>query len=247
MTQDKHHPPAESPAPDPAAAVAGIDTQYLAPVVQQGAIEAVDQEGNRIKQWWKAAKHSGQTALVMAELLPVTNEGSRLAAYGAVQGLTRNSIAAGAALGLSTFALESVGGLAAAGLFETDRSKKVFDTLNEKGKKIGIPTEKNLSTPAKVWFTFMGGTVVGMALEQRENPHRTKEENRRYSFFTSAWQAGALAVIGAMGSEFINTTIEDPKKGALVAGGLAAIAGIGSWVKKKGGILKSKLQRNKES
>lgn len=244
MIEDKNPLPAESQISEPTT-IAGIDTQYLAPVGSHEPIESINQEGSRIKQWWKAARHSGQAALVMAELLPVTNEGSRLAIWGATEAATHNSVAAGAALGLSTFALESVGGYAAASLFETDTSQKVFNAINEKGKKIGIPTEKNLSTPAKVWWTFMGGTVVGMALEQRENPHRTKEENRRYSLFASTWQAGALAVLGTMGSEVVNTTIEDPKKGALVAGGLAAIAATGTWIKKKTGIIRNRFSKNK--
>jgi hypothetical protein len=243
MIEDKNPLPIETTTPSQPSTVAGVDSRYLS-TVDQSPIEAVQQESGRIKQWWKAARHSGQAALVMMELTPL-NEVSRLGVYGLTETMTRSPVAGAASLGLSTFVLEGAGGLAAAGLFETETSKKIFNAINEKGQKIGLPMEKNLSTPTKTWFTFMGGTVVGMALEQRENPDRTKEENRRYSLFTSAWQAGALAVIGAMGSEFLETTLEDPKKGALVAGGLAAIAGAGTWTKKKAGTIKSKLSKNK--
>ncbi|CAN5178966.1 hypothetical protein BH09PAT3_BH09PAT3_2410 [soil metagenome] len=197
-------------------------------------IESADADNiSRMQRLYRTAKRSGQTAVVMAALLPLTNEGSRVAIYGATEAMTRHPGAGAAALGLSTFVIESVGGLAAASVFETKASDKVFNTINEKGKKLGIPTDRKLSTATKVGITFMGGTTVGMALEQREDPRRTVTQNRRFALISSTWQAGALGLVGAAGSEGINVTMEDPKQALMIGGIIAGTVAIGSSFKKR--------------
>jgi hypothetical protein len=201
---------------------------------------------NRFRKWYQAAILSGQLAVVAAEVTPL-NEAARVSVYGVAEVMSSGSPLVGAAaLGLSTLAVEGVGGLAAAGLLDTSASKKIIETVNAKGKKIGIPMDKQLSSPAKIFWTFMGGTPVGMMLEQREDVTRTKEQNRRYSMVTSAWQAGVMAVIGAGGAEVINASLENPVKAALV-GGAVAIAGSAAGKLKKSGKIVSRHKKTKKT
>ena len=226
--------------------------QLASDEVISGSVEPMEQGGGRLRRRWNMALRSGQTALVLAELAP-TNELARLAIFSSTEALTRNSVASGLALGLSTFAIESAGGLVAADLFETDVSKKVFHAIRRRSKHVDAPPENELPaaarTAAKTFWTFMGGTVVGMTLEQRDNPNRTKEQNRRYSLFTSTWQGGALAMIGFTGSEFVNATLENPEKGAVIAGAIGAIGGAGALLRKKigakGATLLEKFSKNR--
>lgn len=178
------------------------------------------------------AKRAGQAAILFSEFSPL-NETARLAVFGAAYAASSgNPFVGGASLGLATFAIEAGAGLASASLFESKVSTRLLSGLNDRAKKLGIPSEKRLPTAAKIGFTFMGGTVVGMALEQRENPSRTIAENRRYSLTTSAWQGGVLAIAGFMMSKGINVGLDDPKKGLIIAGALAGATAIGLRIKK---------------
>jgi hypothetical protein len=207
--------------------------------------EQLDESTGRIAKYWHAAKRSGQWALVMTELLP-SNEIIRGGLFAAGEIITRNPAMGAATIGLSTFLVEAAGGWAAADLLNTDRGKELSEKINEKSQKLHVPLvgrdlniPLKLSQTSKIGWTFMGGTVVGMGLEQREDPSRSVEQNRKYSLLTSAWLAGVVAVGGALASEGINIGLNDPKKGGIMALGLIGTAAAGRWVKRK-------LVRNKD-
>lgn len=208
-----------------------------AAIMDDSSLESTTSPSSR----WKAALRTGQSAIVMAEILP-TNELMRGGLFAAGEVLTRDPVAGGLTIGLSTFAIETAGGLAASGLFTTDRSKKIFEALSSKtvgmhlpmvNKDISLPLDAELSTVSKAGWTFMGGTVVGMALEQREDSTRTVEQNRRYSVVTSAWLGAVTTGLGVLASEGIDIGINDPKSGGFIAAGLIGAAAAGRWAKKK--------------
>lgn len=216
-------------------------TEHLMSIEATSQPEQHAGEG-RMQQYFNTAKYAGLSALVLAEVTPF-NELSRLGIFGLAEAYSRSPIVGGLAAGLSTLAIEGISGLATASLLDHPKSTDVINKVNERGKKLGVPMDRELSVGTKTFWTFMGGTPVGMLLEQREDPTRTIEQNRRYSLLTSAWQAGVLGVAGAMASEGINVGLEDPKRGALLAGGLAAVATAGNWMRKKG---KNLLDKRKE-
>ena len=182
-------------------------------------------------KWLTAAKRAGQMALIGIEMTPGINEGARAALFGASEIITHgNPIAAGVIAGVSTFAIEAAGGLAGASLLETDQAAWLMQKAEGASDKMKIPSK--LSTTTKLGFTFLGGTNVGMFLEQRENPYRTLAENRKYNWLTSAWLGGSLAVAGVLSAEGINVGVENPQTAGVIAGGVAVAAG-GRWVKKR--------------
>ena len=199
------------------------------PAVEDLGLEGVS-EPNSLVRLWQTSKRTGQMALVMVEVLP-TNEVIRGGLFAVGEIITRDPRVGALTIGLSTFGLESAGGLAAAGLMNTDKGRQIFSAINKKSKQLHVPVMNGdievplkLSRTTKIGLTFLGGTVVGMALEQRENPNRSVEKNRRYSLFTSAWLAGTVAVAGALAAEGIKIGVDDPKEGALIAGGLVVVA-----------------------
>lgn len=199
---------------------------------------------SRFRHYFDVAKFAGLSAIVAAGVSPA-NELSRLSVFGLAEAYSRTPLAGGLAAGLSTFAIESISGLATATVLGHPKSEGVINKINEKGKKAHVPMDHELSVGAKTFWTFIGGTPVGMLLEQREDPTRTVEKNRRYSLITSSWQAGVLAVGGALASEGINIGLEDPKRGVLIAGGLAAVATAGNWMRKKGKNVIDKFKEKK--
>jgi len=215
-------------------AQSGETTEVNASVANQGSNS---ESQRRLIPYLAAIKRSGQSALVALELSPA-NELLRAAAFAAGEAVSRDPLIGAATIGLSTFAIELSGGLAAASLVDTDHGQKIFAKINRThrlriplvNRNIKIP--EKLSGATKTGLTFMGGTVVGMALEQRENPTRSIERNRLYSLRTSAWLAGTVAVGGALASEGINIGINDPRNGGLIAAGLVGAAAGGRWLKK---------------
>jgi|GEM_PF-2805374 len=183
-----------------------------------------------------------QYAALAAEILPITNEGARLAIYGAAEATSRNPIIGALAAGLPTAVIEGASGLATAALLATPQAERAIAFINEKAQKIGIPTDHKLSLGAKAWWTFMGGAPLGMLIEQWEDPARTQEQNEKYTMLTTAWQAGALAVIGAAGSEVVKGVLEKPLEAGLVATGIASVAAAGLWLKRKAQIVTARIR-----
>ena len=178
------------------------------------------------------AKRGAQIAIAATEILP-TNELIRASVFGASELISRNPVSAGVAIGLSTFVIEAAGGLSASSLFNTETSTKMFTWINDKAKKMGIPAEKNISDISKIGWTFLGGTVIGLSLEQRENTDRTLEQNRRYSFRTSAWLAGVTAVGGALAAEGVKAGINNTGTGAIIGGSLVAAGATYTGLKRR--------------
>ena len=188
-------------------------------------------ECSRPGRIFNAIKRSGQGALVAVELSPA-NEAIRGGLFVAGEAVTRDPIVGGLTIGLSTFIIESAGGLAAAGLFDTDNGKSFIAKVNNKLAKLKV-SDRKLAPTTKAGATFLGGTVVGMALEQREDPDRTLEQNRKYGLVTSAWLAGVCAVVGVLASEGIDIGLNDPKSGGIIVGSTMAVAAAGRQVKKR--------------
>lgn len=180
----------------------------------------------------RVAMRSAQTAFVAAELNPIINEGSRYSIFLAAEGVSHSPLMGALSFGLSTFVVEEAGALASASLFNTPASNRFFEALNETGKKLRIPMDKKVPTKGKIAATYVGGSVVGMALEQREDPTRTVAENRRYGLWTSTWLAGVCAVQGALMAEGINVGLDHPG-GAAIGGGVVAAAAAGNVIRKR--------------
>lgn len=203
----------------------------LLELVPEIAETSVVQEKRNVREWLTHIKRSGQTALVLAEITPGVNEGIRGALFAASEITTHsNPLMAGAVAGLSTFVIEAAGGAAGISLKNTPQGEWLTDKTDKALSRIKVPTK--LSTSTKLWTTFMGGTNVGMLIEQREDPNRTHSQDVQYNYITSAWLGGALAVAGALSAEGINVGIDNPQ----ITGGVTGLVGAAAamrWLKKR--------------
>lgn len=191
---------------------------------------AVEKNLSRTERLRTSAKRTVQLGIVAAEV-NLTNEAIRLGIFGAGEALTHNPLVGAATLGLSTLAIESGAAVATASLFDTEGAKKTVTKINQKlrsvnrlTKRAGIDVEANLSPFTKATCIFLGGSVVGMALQQREDPTRTQEQNRNYGLKTSVYLAGACAVMGALGPEAVDTAISNPDTTKYVAATAVGVA-----------------------
>jgi GNAT superfamily N-acetyltransferase len=169
-------------------------------------------------------KTAGQLAFVAAEVTPL-NELVRLSVFGAGAGMSHNNPVVGAVTaGASTLVVEGFGALAAAGLLPTERSRKTIGWINAKLKKVGVGEDAKFSGISKAGFAFMGGSVVAMAIEQRENPDFTKQQSRRYGLRTAAWLSAVCGVGGYLAAEGIDVGLEHTATSLTVAAALGATA-----------------------
>jgi hypothetical protein len=199
------------------------------PNAAETAPPPADEQG-RLRKTLDTAKYALTSAVVTAEILPITNEGARYGALAATEMATRNPLVGAAVLGGSTLLVEGAGAIAAANLLTGSTGNKLFNWVNEKLKKV-VPDEAKMSPPLEAGLAMTAGTPILMAAKQREQPDRTKEEARRHGLLTAAWMAGVFAVEGALISEGAGD-YTDPKKvgAALLATG--AIATLPGWAKK---------------
>jgi len=190
---------------------------------------------------FKSIGNSIRSGLVLTEVLP-TNEIIRASLFGVSQIISRDPAVGALALGISTFMVEEVGGYAASGLFNTETGNRAFQAIHKKLENLRTNTKnEKLSPIAKAGIVILGGTVVGMSLENIENPTRTTEMNKKYSLFTSAWLGGLATIGGLLASEGINIGLNNPVEGGIIAGSLIA-GGIGYKAISK--ICKTKKRSN---
>ncbi len=180
---------------------------------------------SRLHKFVRLVKHTGQIAMVGAELSPL-NEGIRFGAFGASMLATGGDPAIGAAvLGGTTFAVEGSGAVAAAGLMDSEKGSKIIDWLNKRSQKY-ISSDTKLSPIAEAGLAMTGGSAVVLAAKQVKNPSRTLKENRKHGLFTAGWMSAYFAAEGALGPEVFNRVVnsyDDPEK---VGPALLAFAGI---------------------
>lgn len=198
---------------------------------------ALSNDGSPIKlnnsvEFIEKSKFYLLTGLAAAELSPI-NEMLRLGAFGIGEGFSRSPIAGAISYGLSTFIVESAGALSAASLFDTKESKATFEWLNKKLKKMNITENDVFSLKAKALIAMMGGSVVSMAIGERENPQMTLEENRKYGLRISALLAGACALQGALMSTGIDIGIKHPEDALGLGFGMVGLYAAGKATKNK--------------
>ncbi|CAN5409887.1 hypothetical protein BH09PAT4_BH09PAT4_01620 [soil metagenome] len=181
-----------------------------------------------------AARHAAKTAMlsafVAAEVLPITNEGSRYGALAASELLTHNPLVGAAVLGGSTLLIEGAGALAASEILTTKTSNKLMNWMNRRLDG-WVSEDTKISKPVEAGLTLTLGTPAVMAITQRQNPERTTEEARRYGLINATWLAGVCAVEGAMISEGVGNYTDPTKVGAALLA-VGALASVPKWVKR---------------
>lgn len=185
---------------------------------------------NKLKKSLQVAKHALQTSIVVLEVTPA-NEIMRYGILAMALSQTQDPLVGAAVLGGSTLVIEGSASLATADLLTTETSKHGIDWVNQKIEKI-IPKNVKMSSVAEAGIAMYGGSVIVLAEKQRENPTRTKHQNRKHGIFTASWLSGVLSVEGALIAKGIDNYTEPKVLGAAILG----LAGIGagfSWARKQ--------------
>lgn len=180
-------------------------------------------------------------AAITAEILPITNEGSRFGAFAYAQTITHNPVVGAAVLGTSTLLVEGAGVLAASDWIAKDRIKDAIDRVDEKldGTKFSflspkhyIPEDVHISPIAEAGLAMTAGSIVTLEAKQREDPSRTAEQNRRRGMFIASSMAGVFAVEGALLAEGVDHYTSPTSVGAALLG-VAGLVAFTKWAKKR--------------
>lgn len=195
-----------------------------------------EQQKNALLRGYNIGKRALQGSIIALELLP-TNEMIRYGALAYALANTDGGALVGAAvLGGTTLAVEGTAALATADLMTTDVSERTIQKVNKVVDKV-FPRGVKMNALAEVGVAMVGGSAVVLAEKQREDPSRTKKQNRKHGAFTAAWMAGYFSLEGA----FIGANTESGNiLSAKSIGALALALGI-SW-----GGAKIALRRNRK-
>lgn len=204
-----------------------VSPQELSIVLPDDLSELVPEASEEVTRaavsWTHYIKRGIQTSLTVAEISPL-NEVARASVFVGGEALSHNPVMGALTLGLSTLAIEGAGALAAADLVASKTNQQFNQSVKDKLEKIGFNSDKQLSRFSKTAWTFVGGSVVGMTLEQFDSPDMTAEQQRVFGLKSAVWLAGICAVAGAAGDEAVDYTIHNPMVGAAVAGSAGVVA-----------------------
>jgi len=184
------------------------------PSITHGA-DGVASANRSPRQWLSIAKRAGQIAVATAAVSPL-NEIARVAAVGASFAASHSPEVGALAAGGSTTVIELVGALASASLIGTETGSRFFNWLN---RRLASAMPKKLTPFSKATATFLGGSTVGMSIEQIENPDRTVQQNRRYGVLASVALGAVIAPLGAVGFPAASAAIANPEISGPAAGG----------------------------
>lgn len=164
-----------------------------------------------------------------AEISPL-NEAVRLAAFG-VALKYGDPVSAALVAGTTTMALEGAAAVVTADMLDTNGGRKSIAAVNQKLEKIGADKVLKTGFFAEAALSLTGGSAVVTLAKHRQNPTRTRKQNRFYGMNSAA---GISAV--TTGQAFLlGEGINNIPTNQLVLGAIAvgAVIGGAKWLKNK--------------
>ncbi len=185
---------------------------------------------DKAKQVFSGMKTPAEMVIGGALLSPL-NEAARFGALGGVLALTGDPYLGAATFGASTAAIESTAAIITADLLTKERARRYMDKLNEWLGKIGVTEATKLNSVTKAGISYAAGSGIAVVVEHRENPARTKSQNRRYGLKNASALSAVCTVQGFLISEGLANPDPLSAGGAIVAVG--SMIGIGKWAKSR--------------
>lgn len=194
------------------------------------------------QNWTSTAIGRVTAASVLAAEISPLNEVMRWGAFGIALKYGDTATAAAVA-GSTTLALEGVAALVTADVIDTSNGKKYIDKVNDKLAKTGADKLLNTNIATETGVAMIGGSSVVTVLKHRQNPSRTRQQNRKYGL-TSATGITVMTTAQAIA---IGEGIQHPNPVTLGVAAIAVGASIGGykWTMRtlRGNIASSKDQQ----
>ncbi len=169
-------------------------------------------------------------AIVAAELTPL-NETLRFAAFAGTLAATKDPILASAAIAGTSLLLEGGAAISTADLLATRRGASAVDKINEKVDGLGVGRILKSNLPTEFALANLGGSAIATAYKHRQDPERTRQQNRRYG----VKMAAGLAAINAAGGYMVAEGISHPNPLSISIGAVAVGGVVGSikWARNR--------------
>jgi hypothetical protein len=181
---------------------------------------------------WASSKLGALIAAgtVTAEITPL-NEVMRIGAFAWAQKVYGDPIIAATVAGGVGFVIESAAAVATADALATKKGVAIVEKVNDKIDSLGASKYLRTNLPTEIGIASVGGSAVATVIKHRQEPERTRTQNRRYGL-TSALGIGALTY----GEAYLASSgIEHPNPLVVGIGAVAVGALVGSykWTKRK--------------
>ncbi len=196
-----------------------------------GSHESVLPEAEK-KNWvsTKIGKLVAGTVLTL-EINPFTSEVARLALLGATLKVTGDPMLSAAVYGGSTLAQEVTAGVVTADVLDTTGSNRAVGKVNQGLDKIGASRILNTNIATEAAVAIYAGTPAVTFLKHRQNPERTRQQNRRYAVGVSLGISAVCAAEGYAIAEGLDNP--DPLKLSIAALGVGGIIASYKWARKR--------------
>lgn len=196
---------------------------------------------NTIRKLGHLAKRSIEGAIIVGEVSPA-NEMLRFFAYGVAEAKLDNSLAVAGIYTLATLIIEGSAAIAAADVLDRNGAQKTRNILGAGLDKIGLKKEVKTNIPIKAGVAFLGGSAISEFMKDREEPNRTKNQNRLYGLGVSAIMSVVCGVQGYM----LSKGIESPSLGTIGGAfiGVGSIFGIAKWARNKIDSANTEIEAN---
>ena len=155
------------------------------------------------------------SATLFAEVTPM-NEAVRLPLAVAAYKIGGPELA-GLVTGVSTLAIETAGGVVAADAIDTPGGRKKIARVNNWLEEHGLSKFLKTNIASEAIIANVGGTAVVTAVKHRQNPERTRDENRRYAMKSAAGLGALYTVDGYL----IANSFEHPSPLTISLGAVA--------------------------
>jgi len=178
------------------------DSGSAAPVIAPQELQVEVESPSIQASWTRRGLRCAQAIFTLLELSPF-NEAVRLAIWVGTGGVSHDPAVGALSYGVATLLVEATGVVAAAPLLQTPTSRRFTAFLNSKLARVrGKPGVLKLSRTTKVVAALFGGSIVAMALAQRESGMSISQLRLR-GLKTTLWltvvcagQGGPVPVVG---------------------------------------------------
>jgi len=178
--------------------------------------EALVNNGNR--NWTSTAM--GRIiagSVIVAEVSPI-NELIRYGALGVAITSQDSAVVSAAVFATTTFCVEGSAAFVAADMLDTDTGNKTVTKINNAIDRRNLSGVLKTGPASEFAVSLFAGSAITTVVKHRQDPERTRSQNRKFGIFTATEMAVTMGATGYLAAKGIETPNTQTIGGALLFG-----------------------------
>ncbi len=178
-------------------------------------------------------------SVIVAEVTPV-NELLRYGAFGLAVASQDNPVVSAAVLAFTTLGIEGAAAFVAADILDTDRGNKTTAKINDVIDRRNLNGVLRTGPVSEFSVALIGGSAITTFVKHRQDPSRTRRQNRRFGVLTTVEMTATMGATGYLTARGIET----PNVQTI---GAALLSGTGVFYGVKRALARAKQRGSKQS